>query len=226
MVDKRQSLRLRWTIVFKTNLSVNDDEKIWVNFLYISCDLGIAIYFTLEFGKYLFHFCFLHYYCLGITRKLCEQLSTYPSNDPTKVNWWQVMVNVRLVEGVGVHLFWYWHLSTCGYPSKTLTQKSLPLFSANVPSLNKLISYENFTNCLEIWSEDSWNIKLYEGIPFFEIGKYLISKLDRKIAKQQIEISKNPRTILKTNPSGLKLCRNLLMRSVLITDFLKGTPSD
>ena len=34
-------------------------------------------------------------------------------------------------------------------------QKSLPLFSANVPSLNKLISYENFTNCLEIWSEDS-----------------------------------------------------------------------
>ena len=88
MVDKRQSLRLRWTIVFKTNLSVNDDEKIWVNFLYISCDLGIAIYFTLEFGKHLFHFCFLHYYCLGITRKLCEQLSTYPSNDPTTLNLW------------------------------------------------------------------------------------------------------------------------------------------
>ena len=81
-------------------------------------------------------------------------------------------------------------------------QKSLPLFSANVPSLNKLISYENFTNCLEIWSEDSWNIKLYEGIPFFEIGKYLISKLDRKIAEQQTEISKNPRTMLKTNPCG------------------------
>ena len=174
----------------------------WKNFLYISCDLGIPSYFTLGFGKHLFHFCLLHYYCLGITRKLCEHLSTYPSGDPTAVNWCQVMVNVRLVEGIGVHLIWYWHLSTCGYPSKTLTQKSLPLFSAKVPSLNKLISYENFTNCLEIWSEDSWNIKLCEGIPFFEIGKYLISKLNRKIAKQQTEISKNPRTMLKTNPCG------------------------
>ena len=171
----------------------------WKNFLYISCDLGISIYFTLGFGKHLFHFCFLHYYCLGITRKLCEQLSTYPSNDPTKVNWWQVMVSVRLVSGrdrcAFVLILTFIHL---WLP----IQKSLPLFSANVPSLNKLISYENFTNCLEIWSEDSWNIKLYEGIPFFEIGKYLISKLDRKIAKQQTEISKNPRTMLKTNPCG------------------------
>ena len=58
----------------------------WKNFLYISCDLGIPIYFTLGFGKQLFHFCFLHYYCSGITRKLFEQLSTYPSDDPTAVN--------------------------------------------------------------------------------------------------------------------------------------------
>lgn len=37
--------------------------------------------------------------------------------------------------------------------------------------------------------------KLYEGIRFF--------KLDRKMAKQQIAISKNSRTILWTIPSGL-----------------------
>ena len=51
-----------------------------------------------------------------------------------------------------------------------------------------------FTNCLEIWSEDSQDNKLYKkklckGIPYFEIGKILVSKLDRKIAKQQIAIS-------------------------------------
>ena len=68
--------------------------------------------------------------------------------------------------------------------------------------------------------------KLCEGIPFFEIGKILISKLDRKIAKQQIAISKNPRTILKSNPSGLELCRNLIVRSVLIPDFLEETSSN
>ena len=33
---------------------------------------------------------------------------------------------------------------------------------------------------------------LYEGILFFEISKILISKLDWRIAKQQITISKNP----------------------------------
>ena len=59
------------------------------------------------------------------------------------------------------------------------------------------------TICLEIWSEDSENVKLREGIPFFEIDKNLISKLCRKIEKQQMAISKNPRTILKTNPLGL-----------------------
>ena len=65
-----------------------------------------------------------------------------------------------------------------------------------------------------------------EGIPFFEIGKILISKLDRKIAKQKIAISKKPRTILKSNPSRLELCRNLIVRSVLIPDFLKETSSN
>ena len=71
--------------------------------------------------------------------------------------------------------------STC-YPSKTL-EADKPA-SSKVPSLNKLISYENFTNYLKIWSEDSQDIKLCEEILFFEIGKYLLSKLDRKIAKQ------------------------------------------
>ena len=31
-------------------------------------------------------------------------------------------------------------------------------------------------------------------------------------------ISKKPRAILKTNSSGFKLCRNLLVRSMFITD--------
>ena len=44
--------------------------------------------------------------------------------------------------------------STC-YPFKTLDAEKPASFSAKGPSLNKLISYENFTNCLEIWSEDS-----------------------------------------------------------------------
>ena len=54
-------------------------------------------------------------------------------------------------------------------------------------------------------------IKLCKGIPYFEIGKILVRKLDRKIAKQQIAISKNPRTILKSNPSGPEFCRNLIV---------------
>ena len=32
-------------------------------------------------------------------KKLCEQLSTKPSNDPTTVNWLQIVVKVRLGEG-------------------------------------------------------------------------------------------------------------------------------
>ena len=61
---------------------------------------------------------------------------------------------------VGMHLHRYWHLTTYGYPSKTLDAKNLSRFSANVPSLKKLISHENFTNYPEIWSKYSQDIKL------------------------------------------------------------------
>ena len=54
---------------------------------------------TILFGMHWFDFGCLHYYCLGIIRKLCEQLSTYPSNDLITVTWWQVMVNYFLGEG-------------------------------------------------------------------------------------------------------------------------------
>ena len=37
-----------------------------------------------------------------VIKKLCEQISIYPSKDPKTMNLWQVMVNVRL--GVGVYL--------------------------------------------------------------------------------------------------------------------------
>ena len=96
----------------------------------------IPIYFTLEFGKHLFHFCFLHYYCLGITRKLCEQLSTYPSNDPTTLNLW------LRIQSFGC-------------------KKTCLFFSANVLSFNKLLRYENydlpwnlvrrFLKCQTVW---------------------------------------------------------------------------
>ena len=61
--------------------------------------------------------------------------------------------------------------------------------------------------------------KLCEGIPLFEIGKILKIKLDRKISKQQIAISKIP------DKPRLKSCRNLLVRSVLLPDFLKEIPT-
>ena len=36
----------------------------------------------------------------------------------------------------------------------------------------------------------------------------------------------NPRTILKSNPSELELCRNIIVTSVLIPDFFKETSSN
>ena len=79
----------------------------WKNFLCISCDLDIPIYFTLGFGKHLFHFCFLPYDCLGITRKLFEQLRTYPFQRPDN----SVLMpsyGQRSVSGeAGVHLLRY-----------------------------------------------------------------------------------------------------------------------
>ena len=71
-----------------------------------------------------------------------------PSNDPTTVYWCQVMVNVRLVER---------QVSICSdtniYPlvvtyPKLWWKKACLFYSAKVPSLNKLISYENSRNCL------------------------------------------------------------------------------
>ena len=67
-------------------------------------------------------------------------------------------------------------------------------FYANEPSLNEFIGYVNFTDCLEIWSEDSQQTNLIKqrwGNSVFQnrsppmasdvmrIGKILISKLDK-----------------------------------------------
>ena len=65
---------------------------------------------------------------------------------------------------VGMHLHRYWHLTTCGYPSKTLDAKNLSRFSANVPSLKKFIRHENFTNCPEIWSKYSQDINYKKSV--------------------------------------------------------------
>ena len=58
---------------------------------------------------------------------------------------------------VGMHLHRYWHLTTCGYPSKTLDAKNLSRFSANVPSLKKFIRHEN-------WSRNLCNMAAGHGV--------------------------------------------------------------
>ena len=69
------------------------------------------------------------------------------------------MVNVRLVEGqecICSDADIYPHVVA---PPKLWMQKNLPRFRANVPSLNELIGYGNFTNYLEIWLKDSQDVK-------------------------------------------------------------------
>ena len=101
--------------------------------------------------------------------------------------------------------------------SESLKAKKNPLcFYTNVPSLNKLEEYVNFTDCLKIWPEDCQDTnqkKLEKWIStracdVMCIGKILISKLDRQVSKHPIRILKNSNTILKTNPSGWKLSRD------------------
>ena len=61
---------------------------------------GYSNFFHIRVWQALVLFLLLTYIVIAcIIRKLCEQLSTYPSNDPTTVNWWQLMVNVRVGEG-------------------------------------------------------------------------------------------------------------------------------
>ena len=66
---------------------------------------------------------------------------------------------------VGMHLHRYWHLTTCGYPSKTLDAKNLSHFSANVPSLKKLIRHELPWNLVKIFPRYQTIKNLCEGIP-------------------------------------------------------------
>ena len=146
--------------------------------------MGIPISFTLGFGKHLFHFCFLHYYCLVITRKLCEQLSTYLSNDPTTVKLWLL-------------------IQTFGY------KKNLPLISANVPSLNKLISQTVWGNSV---FRNRWKFDEQTRQENWKAANSNIGKSDN-FEDQPIRFEIVQKFI------------NLLVRSVLIHDFLKGTLS-
>ena len=97
---------------------------------------------------------------LGYNQEIMWTTEHLPLQRPNKS---QLMTSYgqRSLRGrVGKYLLRYWHLSTCGYPSKTLDAKNLSRFSANVPSLKKFIRHENFTNCPEIWSKYSQDIKL------------------------------------------------------------------
>ena len=97
---------------------------------------------------------------LGYNQEIMWTTEHLPLQRPNKS---QLMTSYgqRSLRGrVGKYLLRYWHLTTCGYPSKTLDTKNLSRFSANVPSLKKLISHENFKNCPEIWSKYSQDIKL------------------------------------------------------------------
>ena len=109
------------------------------------------------------------------------------------------------------------------------SKKSLLRFYANMSSLHESIGYVNITDCLEICSEDSQDTNrvgdsvFQNGSPamasdVLRIGKILISKLDRLRAKQPIRILKKSPHGMKTNPSGLKLCRRSFVRSDSICD--------
>ena len=109
-------------------------------------------------------------------------------------------------------LYWHWHfkLFSVDTPWQVITQsckllgifgsKKNPLcFYTNVPPLNKLEEYVNFTDCLKIWPEDyqDTNQKKLEkwistrACDVMCIGKILISKLDRQVSKHPIRILKN-----------------------------------
>ena len=79
---------------------------------------------------------------LGYNQEIMWTTEHLPLQRPNKS---QLMTSYgqRSLRGrVGKYLLRYWHLSICGYPSKTLDAKSPPRFPANVPSLKKLIGYE------------------------------------------------------------------------------------
>ena len=115
-------------------------------------------------------------------------------------------------------------------------KKNSLCFYTNVPSLNKLEEYVNFTDCLKIWPEDyqETNQKKLEkwistrACDVMCIGKILISKLDRQVSKHPIRILKNSNTVLKTNPSGWKLSRDFTCAAMQIwyaINSLKETSS-
>ena len=93
--------------------------------------------------------------------------------------------------------------STCGYASKALGVKKRASFFRKRAFFEQITKVWKLRFALKFGQKIPKKVKLWEGIPFFEIGKNLISKLCRKIEKQKMAISKNPRTILKTNPLGL-----------------------
>ena len=57
-------------------------------------------------------------------------------------------------------------------------KNSLLLFYANVPSLNKLIGYVNFTDCLEMWSKDSPDTIPCGVIPFLKMDAKTLLKIN------------------------------------------------
>ena len=70
------------------------------------------------------------------------------------------MVRVPLREGqVRICLDTDIHPNVVTRPKPWMQKKSYLAFALNVPPLNKLVRYENLTNCLKIWSEDSRAIK-------------------------------------------------------------------
>ena len=57
-------------------------------------------------------------------------------------------------------------------------KNSFLLFYANVPSLNKLIGYVNFTDCLEMWSKDSQDTIPCGVIPFLKMDAKTLLKIN------------------------------------------------
>ena len=102
---------------------------------------------------------------LGYNQEIMWTTEHLPLQRPNKS---QLMTSYgqRSLRGrVGMHLHRYRHLTTCGYPSKTLDAKNLSHFSANVPSLKKLIRHELPWNLVKIFPRYQTIKNLCEGIP-------------------------------------------------------------
>ena len=141
---------------------------------------------------------------------------------------------LRLCRMLILFLYWHWHfkLFSVDISWQVITQsckllgifegkKNSLCFYTNVPSLNKLEEYVNFTDCLKIWPEDyqDTNQKKLEkwistrACDVMCIGKILISKLDRQVSKHPIRILKKFQHSFEDQPIRMEVVQRFYLCS-------------